>query len=95
MGNLPSDRLNNEYQRPFSITGVDFAGPITVRHHIRCKVEKKVYLALFVCFTTKAVHVELVSDLSTEAFLRALKRYIADRGVVSKIYSDNAKNFVD
>lgn len=76
------------------VTGVDFAGPISVRHHMRCRQNKEVHLALFICFITKAVHIELVTDRSTEAFLRALKRFVADRGQVLKMYSDNATNFV-
>jgi hypothetical protein len=44
--------------------------------------------------TTKAVHVELVGDLTTESFLNALKRLISRRGMVSKLYSDNATNFI-
>jgi hypothetical protein len=51
------------------------------------------YIALFICFVTKAIHMELVPDLSTNAFIRALQRFIAHHGGVSKIYSANAKNF--
>ncbi|XP_055902292.1 uncharacterized protein LOC129938643 [Eupeodes corollae] len=94
MGSLPVDRVLPLQHKAFMVTGVDFAGPISVRHHIRCKQNKEVHLALFVCFITKAVHIELVPDRSTEAFLRALKRFISDRGRVSKMYSDNATNFV-
>lgn len=50
-------------------------------------------MALFICFSTKAVHLELAIDLTTESFIRCLKRFIADRGSVKKIYSDNATNF--
>lgn len=78
MGDLPKERVSPQQLRACFVTGVDFAGPFVVRHHIRCKQEKKAYLALFICFATKAVHVELVNDLSTEAFIRALKRFIAD-----------------
>lgn len=48
---------------------------------------------MFVCFSTKAVHLELVGDLSTAAFLAALKRFVARRGKVSEIHSDNATNY--
>lgn len=51
-------------------------------------------IALFVCFAIKAVHIELVSDLTSEAFLTCLKRFLARRGKCSVIWSDNAKNFV-
>ncbi|XP_072375598.1 uncharacterized protein [Diabrotica undecimpunctata] len=51
-------------------------------------------MALFVCFAVKAVHIELVSDLSTDTFLLALKRFISRRGKPQQIYSDNGTNFV-
>jgi hypothetical protein len=47
-----------------------------------------------VYMTTKAVHVELVGDLTTESFLNALKRLISRKCMVSKLYSDNATNFI-
>ena len=53
----------------------------------------KSYIALFTCAVTRAVHLELVSDLSTENFLLALKRFISRRGLCKVIYSDNAKTF--
>lgn len=51
-------------------------------------------MCIFVCFCTKAVHLELVSSLTTEAFLATLKRFIARRGKPSDIFSDNGTNFV-
>lgn len=95
MGNLPDTRVNIS-SRPFAISGVDYAGPIQIRESRRrgriCT--SKAYIAVFVCFTTKAVHLELVSQLTTEAFLSALKRFVARRGMCNKLYSDNATNFV-
>jgi hypothetical protein len=93
MGDLPSDRVTQN--RPFLISGVDFAGPISLKQgRGRGKRMVKAYIALFICMTTKAVHVELVGDLTTESFLNALKRLISRRGMVSKLYSDNATNFI-
>jgi len=54
----------------------------------------KAYLALFVCFATKYTHLELVSDLSSDSFLGALKRFVSRRGKPSCIYSDNGTMFV-
>lgn len=54
----------------------------------------KAYVALFVCMCTKAVHLELVTDLSTERFLQAFRRFIARRGRSTDVYSDNGTNFV-
>lgn len=51
-------------------------------------------LYLYLCFSVKAVHLEIVNDLTAEAFLAALKRFIARRGRPMEIYSDNGTNFV-
>ena len=56
------------------------------------KVEK-VYIALFTCASTRAVHLELVEDNTSESFLRAFKRYVSRRSFPSVIYSDNATTF--
>jgi hypothetical protein len=93
MGDLPSDRVTQN--RPFLISSVDFAGPVSLKECVgRGKRILKAYISLFICMTTKAVHVELVGDLTTESFLNALKRLISRRGMVSKLYSDNATNFI-
>ncbi|XP_036143903.1 uncharacterized protein LOC118645955 [Monomorium pharaonis] len=93
MGELPSVRVN--INRPFLCSGVDYCGPFHVRDRVRRNSKKyKAYVAIFVCMTTKAVHIELVEDMTTEAFLGALKRFTARRGKVQEIYSDNGTNFV-
>lgn len=78
MGSLPKDRVQG--YRAFIVTGVDFCGPMYYRSEIRSRPPIKCYISLFVCFATKAVHLELVKDLSTQSFLAALKRYICLRG---------------
>lgn len=93
MGTLPKPRVTLSH--PFSHTGVDFAGPIQIRSMKgRGHKSHKAYIAVFVCLATKAIHLELVSDLSTETFIAALRRFMARRGHVSHMYSDNATNFV-
>lgn len=93
MASLPKDRVN--IQRPFSVVGIDFAGPFNMKDgKVRNRVIVKGYLCLFICFCTKATHLELVGDLSAKSFLNCLKRFTARRGLCSKIYSDNATNFV-
>jgi hypothetical protein len=93
MGNLPSHRV--KASRPFTNCGVDFGGPIFLKiGGIRSKKTTKAYICLFVCFSTKAIHLELLSDLTAANFLNGLKRFIARRGMVANIYSDNATNFV-
>ncbi|XP_035207286.1 uncharacterized protein LOC118182107 [Stegodyphus dumicola] len=94
---LPSPRV--QPSRPFAVTGVvDYAGPYSIKSQVGRRTAKtktfKCYISIFVCFLkTKAVHLELVSDLSTSTFLAALKRFIARRGKPSKISSDCATNF--
>ncbi|XP_071642645.1 uncharacterized protein [Temnothorax longispinosus] len=93
MGNLPAHRVTPS--RPFENTGVYFCGPIYVREgRGRGRKNIKAYVAVFVCMTTKAVHLEVVSDLTTEAFLNAFKRFIGRRGRPSDVFSDNGTNFV-
>ncbi|XP_076165212.1 uncharacterized protein LOC143145582 [Ptiloglossa arizonensis] len=93
MGNLPKDRVTPS--RPFLKTGIDYCWPFLIKEkRLRNTKTIKAYVAVFVCFATKAVHLELVGDLTTSAFLAALKRFFARRGRSSDIYSDNAKNFV-
>jgi hypothetical protein len=93
MGNLPSKRV--QPARPFINCGVDYAGPIVIKQSKgRGKNSVKAYVALFICLATKAIHLQLVTDCSTETFLGALKRFIARRGMVSSIYSDDGTNIV-
>ncbi|XP_066585641.1 uncharacterized protein [Prorops nasuta] len=78
----------------FEHTGVDYAGPFLVKlHHGRNAKSVKCYVAVFVCLATRAVHLELVSRLDTEAFLAALTRFISRRGKPAVMYSDNGLNF--
>lgn len=93
MSALPSGRV--KASRPFLHSGVDYAGPLTLREGRRRNARHiKAYVAIFVCFATRAVHIELVSDLTSEAFIAALKRFIARRGKPSCVYSDHGTNFV-
>ncbi|XP_036146395.1 uncharacterized protein LOC118646807 [Monomorium pharaonis] len=93
MGQLPADRVTPK--RPFFVIGVDFAGPITtLLNRGRGRKTNKSYISLFVCFTTKAMHLEAVSDLSSASFVAALRRFAGRRGYPQRIYCDNATNFV-
>lgn len=83
---LPRDRVTEA--SPFETMGVDFAGPLLVKPN-----NQKSYIALFTCAVTRAVHLELVSDLTTESFLLAFRRFVARRGICRVIYSDNDKTF--
>ncbi|GFW30303.1 integrase catalytic domain-containing protein [Trichonephila clavipes] len=93
MGDLPTHRVTPS--RPFSVCGVDYAGPINVlRYRGRGAKTTKGYIALFVCFVTKALHLELVSDVTSVAFIASLKRFCARRGAPKHIYCDNGTTFV-
>lgn len=93
MGHLPEARTNCTF--PFYSSGTDFAGPFMISNRKgRGNQISKCYLCLFVCLSTKAVHLELVSDLSTQAFILCLRRFISRRGKPYEIYCDNGKNFV-
>jgi hypothetical protein len=92
-GDLPKERLQTS--RPFSTSGVDYAGPYLIKSSkLRNAKKVKSYIALFVCLSTKAVHLELVGDLTTESFLAAFKRFTSRRGHISEIFSDNGTNFI-
>lgn len=92
MAPLPRERVNIE--RLFAKTGVDFCEPILIRSGIRRVASIKCYVAVFVCFVTQAIHIELVSGLTTKAFLASLMRFMSHRGLCTHIYSDNGTNFV-
>ncbi|XP_044312743.1 uncharacterized protein LOC123037186 [Drosophila rhopaloa] len=92
MADLPEQRVNG--CQVFGVTGVDFCGPFHYKPEVRNKAPVKCYVSVFICFATKAVHLELVKDLSTTAFLQALKRFICTRRKPQHIWSDNATNFV-
>lgn len=81
--------------RPFLNTGLDFGGPFDVKvHSLRTMLTVKVYICVFICLTVKAVHIEVVTDLSTKAFLAALTRFVSRRGLCINIYCDCGTNFV-
>ena len=87
-GQLPEFRVTPA--KPFQNCGVDFAGPLYV---LRRKSMKKVYITLFTCGVTRAIHLELVPDLSAETFKQTLTKFTARRGTPSLMVSDNAKTF--
>lgn len=93
MGDLPRDRAQLEF--PFLHTGIDYAGPVQiVDRKGRGSRLTKSYICIFVCFAVKALHLELVTDLTKEAFLAALYRFMSRRGKPQTISSDNGTTFV-
>ncbi|XP_026333317.1 uncharacterized protein LOC113240274 [Hyposmocoma kahamanoa] len=93
MGDLPAARTT--VSRLFYHTGVDFTGHVDVKTNKGRGVKTtKGYIAVFICMVTKAVHLELVSDMSSSAFLAALRRFASRRGTRRHIHSDNGTNFL-
>ena len=91
---LPSFRVSDDLA--FSKVGVDFAGPLYVKNIYESKGEVfKCYIALFTCASTRAIHVELVPDLTASSFIRVLKRFFGRRGLPNLFISDNGKTFKD
>lgn len=93
MGNLPKIRLTAA--RPFENTGVDFCEPFFIKEKAYRNIKRiKVYVAVFVCLSVRAVHLELVRDLTSDSFIGCLRRFFSRRGLSKTIYSDNGTNFV-
>ncbi|XP_015127109.1 uncharacterized protein LOC107048457 [Diachasma alloeum] len=93
MGELPNERVNQA--RPFYHIGVDYCGPFYIKEKkLWNRGKVKVSVAVFICLAVKAVHLEVVSDLTTDGFIASLKRFIARRGKCRSIHSDNETNFV-
>ncbi|XP_029054187.2 uncharacterized protein LOC114881533 [Osmia bicornis bicornis] len=79
---------------PFTHTGVDYAGPLTLKTWKGRGAEaQKRWICVFVCFATSAVHLEVVTDYSADAFIAAYRRFAARRGAAASVYSDCGTNF--
>ena len=87
---LPRERVN--YQHPFDSVGVDFTGAISIRDGSTHEVIK-VYICLFTCTATRAVHLELAKDLSASNFIILFRRFCARFSVPKLMVSDNGTNF--
>lgn len=93
MSEVPECRL--QLSKPWAHTGLDYFGPLNITLTRKRGIKsQKAYGCVFICLTTRAVHVEVAPDLSTDAFLNALKRFISRRGPVEKLMSDNGTNFI-
>ena len=95
MSDLPADRL--EEAPPFTNTGLDVFGPYIVHDGVNTRsrtASKKVWVVIFTCLVTRAIHLELLHGLDTSSFRNALSRFISLRGVCSVLRSDNGTNFI-
>ena len=93
LGQLPIERITPDLV--FDKVGVDYAGPFYIKYgHVRKPTIVKSYASVFVSLSVKAVHIELASDLTAEAFIACLRRFISRRGKPALIWSDHGTNFV-
>lgn len=93
MGNLPAARVNPS--RAFTHCGLDFCGPFQLKERLkRGNHAEKCYVSVFICLSVRAIHLELVTKLSTDAFLGAFHRFTSRRGRPNHVYTDNGTNFV-
>ena len=90
MANLPEDRLKPN-DPPFTRVGMDFFGPVQVKQG-RSMVKR--YGVVFTCLAVRAVHIERADSLDTDSCIAAIRRFIARRGQVQLIRSDNGTNLV-
>ena len=90
MADLPPERLAS-HTRPFTYTGIDVFGPFMVK---RGRSQVKRYGLVFTCLTIRAIHLEVLPSLTTDAFINALRRFVARRGKPERLFSDNGTNFI-
>ena len=88
---LPSFRV--EETPPFTYCRVDFAGPLFVKMSPAAPCTTKMWICLYTCCTTRAVHLEIVQDLTTPSFVQCFKWFVARRGLSKLMVSDNVKIF--
>lgn len=88
---LPTNRVSDD--PPFTNVGIDFAGPFYVKENVNKAECVKVYVCLFTCASTRAVHLELTRGLGVQDFLLAFRRFTSRRGLPANLQSDNAKTF--
>ena len=93
LGQLPIERLTPDLV--FDKVGVNYAGPFCIKYgHVRKPIVVKTNTSVFVSLSVKAVNLELVSELTTEAFLACLMCFISQQGKPTLIWSDHRTNFV-
>ena len=93
MGHLPSPRVTAN--KPFFKAGIDYAGPIKVRlSKTRGNVTQKGYIAIYVCMSTRTIHLEVVEDYFSQAYIAAFQRFVSRRGYCAHLTSDRGTNFV-
>ncbi|XP_062582062.1 uncharacterized protein LOC134243851 [Saccostrea cucullata] len=94
MADLPKVRLTRS--APFTFVGVDVFGPWSVitRRTRGGSADSKRWAVLFTCLYSRAVHIEVIEEMTSSSFINALRRFVAVRGAVSEFRSDRGTNFV-
>ena len=92
MGELPIERLKPS--PPFTSTGVDYFGPFTIKGEVQKRTRGKCFGVIFSCLTSRAVHIDVSSNYSTDGFLQTLRRFSSVRGWPSKMFSDQGSQLV-
>ena len=87
---LPTERV--QWVAPFTHVGVDHTGSFNIKDTQGRKT--KAYICLFVCATTRAMHLEVVDNLTTTFFIMCLRRLAAAKGMPTLILSDNHRTFI-
>lgn len=85
---LPVERIN--YSKPFTFTGIDYFGPLKVNEG---ELVEKRWVCLFTCLAVRAIHMEIIKDLTAEECVMAIRRFVSTRGLPQVITSDNASQF--
>lgn len=95
MGELPAERIRPG--KPFEASGVDYAGPFQVKVVDKdgsTIITHKAWLVVFVCLKTRGVHLDYVTDLSSDSFIACFGRFVARRGRCDRLFSDNGTSFI-
>ncbi|GFX97863.1 integrase catalytic domain-containing protein [Trichonephila clavipes] len=93
VGDVPKQRIPPD--KVFNSTGIYLCRPFFIKNKYQRKgPEIKVYVCIFICLVTKAIHLEIISDLTSQALIAAWKRFISRRGKCHKIFSDNGTNMI-
>ena len=85
---IPTERVSTS--APFTYAGVDYFGPLFTKKRTETQ---KVWVCLYTCLVTRAIHLELMYDMTTQQFLLGFHRFIACHGKPNRIISDNAAQF--
>ena len=91
MSGLPEFRVVGG--QAFKVAGVDLCSPVYTKVHPKSKEMTKNYISITTCATSRMIHLEILPDQTTSAYLQSKRRFIAQRGIPKLIVSENGKTF--